>query len=130
MEIQYVKIAGVILGIITGGTVIFQILLALGLPLGEYAYGGQNKVLPKKLRISCIAAVLILVFMGLVFLQKSTVIDLPYKILNSNILLGIFSFYLLFNTILNFLSKSKKEKLVMGPITIIGTIAAFIILFK
>ena len=56
MEIQYVKIAGVILGIITGGTVIFQILLALGLPLGEYAYGGQNKVLPKKLRISSIAA--------------------------------------------------------------------------
>ncbi|MHA2471656.1 MAG: hypothetical protein ACXAES_00325, partial [Promethearchaeota archaeon] len=36
---------------------IFQILLAIGLPLGRFAYGGKHETLPKNLRVTSIIAV-------------------------------------------------------------------------
>ncbi len=38
--------------LLAGALVVFQILLAIGLPFGKLAWGGENARLPKKLRIS------------------------------------------------------------------------------
>ena len=46
---------------------VFQVLLALGLPLGEFAMGGYYKVLPYKLRVASAINAIILLVMGVVF---------------------------------------------------------------
>lgn len=51
-------IAAVLFSIITG----LNILLILGLPLGEFTMGGQNKVLPGKLRIVASFSLLMQIF--------------------------------------------------------------------
>ncbi|MCP1144386.1 hypothetical protein [Lysinibacillus endophyticus] len=94
---------------------VFQVLLSLGLPFGEYAMGGSYKILPKRLRIVSVVNALILLLMGFVCLQHTHTlidIDLPTSsfIWFISILLGI-------NTIANLLSRSKKERLVMTPLS-------------
>ena len=37
--------------VLLGGLAVFQALLALGAPLGAFAWGGQHRVLPTRLRV-------------------------------------------------------------------------------
>jgi len=51
MELDFIYISSIIVAISFLSIAVFQVLLSLGYPLGEYAMGGYYKVLPKKLRI-------------------------------------------------------------------------------
>jgi len=54
------------------------ILLALGLPYGEYAMGGKYKILPKKERIISIISVIVQIFAILILLQAGSVIRIGF----------------------------------------------------
>ncbi|MEG0152547.1 MAG: hypothetical protein RR744_05130, partial [Cellulosilyticaceae bacterium] len=62
--------------------VVMTILVACGLPLGEFTMGGQYKVLPKKFRIMAIISAVIQVFAIVIVLQAGGFIPLwfSYKI--------------------------------------------------
>lgn len=101
---------------------ILYIMLVLGLPYGEFAMGGKYKVLPKQMRVACALSVLIQVIGMLSLLQTGNVISIG---LSQNITKGVcffFSAYLMLNTIMNLVSKSKKEKFVMTPLSLITAI--------
>jgi hypothetical protein len=49
-----------------GWLALFQILLALGAPLGRMAWGGTHRVLPARLRWASLASALLALFGGLV----------------------------------------------------------------
>jgi hypothetical protein len=106
--------------------VVLYIMLILGLPYGEFAMGGKFKVLPSKMRAACIVSVLIQLIAILFLLQAGKVINfgLPYNI--SKGVCFFFSGYLVLNTIMNLMSKSKKEKFVMTPISFITSICFFL----
>ncbi len=63
------------------GLAVFQLLLAMGLPLGGAAWGGKYIRLPNKLRIASLISMGVLVLASLIVLEKSGWI----KILNSPI---------------------------------------------
>lgn len=105
---------------------VFQVLLALGLPLGEFAMGGYYKVLPCKLRVVSTINAIILLFMGVVFLQHTNVINI-FHVLPTNILVWVITVFLGFNTIANLLSRSTKERYVMTPLSSIAFILCFMI---
>lgn len=46
------RLASYILTLIFAGMIIFQLLLAFGIPLGRAAWGAQHEVLPLGLRIA------------------------------------------------------------------------------
>ena len=49
-----------ILGAVLFGVIaIMTVLVACGLPLGEYTMGGQHKILPKKFRLAAVVSVAI-----------------------------------------------------------------------
>ncbi|MHA1915703.1 MAG: hypothetical protein ACW986_09955 [Promethearchaeota archaeon] len=106
---------------------IFQILLAAGLSLGRFAYGGKHETLPKNLRIMSIIAVGIFIF-GLisVLIQAELFLIIPNSLVFL-VVVWILAFYLAFNTLTNLMSRSKSEKYVMTPISLILTICLFII---
>ncbi|SFF63977.1 hypothetical protein SAMN05216353_1048 [Halobacillus alkaliphilus] len=105
---------------------ILYVLLALGLPYGEFAMGGKYKILPKQMRVACAISVLIQLAAILFILQAGDVISID---LIAPIAIGacyFFAFYLFLNTIMNLFSKSKKEKLVMTPLSFITAICFLI----
>ena len=116
MEVDSIYIASIIVAILFVSIAVFQVLLSLGYPLGEYAMSGYYKVLPKKLRITSIVNALILLFMGFVFLQHTNVLS-GIDFLSTNILVWVITIYLGINTIANLISRSKKERFVMTPLS-------------
>ncbi|WP_096156235.1 hypothetical protein [Bacillus sp. FJAT-45066] len=114
MDLIY--ISTIIVAILFLSVAVFQVLLSLGYPYGEYAMGGYYKVLPIKLRLVSAVNALILLFMGFVFLQHANVIN-GIDFLATNILVWCFTIFLGLNTLANIFSRSKKERLIMTPLS-------------
>ena len=116
MEVDFIYISSIIVAILFVSIAFFQVLLSLGYPLGEYAMGGYYKVLPKKFRIISVVNALILLFMGFVFLKHTNVLT-GIEFLSTNILVWVITIFLGINTIANLISRSKKERFVMTPLS-------------
>ena len=110
--------------------VVISILVALGLPLGEFTMGGQHKVLPKKYRIMAIVSVVIQLFAMVIILQAGGFITLFFSPMITKYICFFFAIYLSLNTIMNLLLKSKKEKYVMTPLSLITAICFWVTAFS
>lgn len=105
---------------------ILYVLLALGLPYGEFAMGGKYIVMPKQMRVVCVISIIIQLLSILVLLEKGKVlfIGLPAGLVTG--LCYFFAVYLTLNTLLNAFSKSKKERLAMTPLSLITAVCFWI----
>ncbi|WP_440272494.1 hypothetical protein [Ferdinandcohnia sp. SAFN-114] len=98
---------------------ILYVLLALGLPYGDLAMGGQYKIMPKQMRIACLISVLIQLIAIMFILQVGQIISISLIAPFAKGVCYFFAFYLFLNTVMNAFSKSKKERLVMTPLSLI-----------
>ncbi|MBZ2132111.1 hypothetical protein K1I99_08590 [Streptococcus gordonii] len=116
--------------VLFGAIVIMTVLVACGLPLGEYTMGGQHKILPKKFRLAAVISVAIQIFAMIIILQAGGLLPLwlPFKV--TKYICFFFAAYLSLNTIMNMISKSKKEKYVMTPLSLIVAICFWITAFQ
>ena len=120
-----------ILGAVLFGVIaIMTVLVACGLPLGEYTMGGQHKILPKKFRLAAVISVAIQIFAIIIILQAGGFIPLWLSFKVTKYICFFFATYLSLNTIMNMISKSKKEKYVMTPISLIAGICFWITAFQ
>lgn len=126
MEESMLYILSIIVTFMFISIAVFQVLLVLGLPLGEFAMGGYYKVLPKKLRVVSAINAIILLIMGVVFLQHTNVINI-FNVLPTNILVWVITVFLGLNTIANLISRSTKERYVATPLSSIAFILCFMI---
>jgi ABC-type antimicrobial peptide transport system permease subunit len=97
---------------------IMTLLVACGLPLGEFTMGGQHKVLPKKYRIMAVFSLAIQVFAIIIILQVGGYIPLWFSASTSKYVCIFFAAYLSLNTVMNLSSKSKKERYAMTPLSL------------
>lgn len=106
---------------------IFQVVLALGAPLGEFTLGGKFPgKLPVKMRIAAIFQIFILFLFAIIVVSKSGIaFEAFYGIARIGIWV-VFAFFIL-GTILNISSPSKKERIIMGPLNIIALICVFMV---
>ena len=113
------------------GMALLQFALTLGAPIGEYALGGTHSVLPTKMKFVSGSFFCLFIVVGLAYLQRA---DKIAPILNAsfvNVLLIIYTLFLAYAIIGNgFLTKSKKEKYVMTPLSIIGCICSVFFLLN
>jgi hypothetical protein len=109
---------------------ILYVLLALGLPYGEFAMGGKYKVMPNKMRIVCVISIIVQLMAILVLLEKGTVlsIGLPQGLTKGTCI--FFAIYLSLNTLMNAVSKSKKERLAMTPLSLVTAVCFWITAFS
>ena len=115
---MFAILGAVIFGVIATMT----ILVACGLPLGEYTMGGQHKVLPKNLRVAAVISVAIQIFAMIIILQAGDFISLWFSFKVTKYICFFFAAYLSLNTIVNMISKSRKERFVMTPLSLIAGI--------
>ena len=116
--------------VLFGVIVIMTVLVACGLPLGEFTMGGQHKILPKNFRVMAVISVAIQIFAMIIILQAGGFIPLwlPFKV--TKYICFFFAAYLSLNTIMNMISKSRKEKYVMTPLSLIVGICFWITAFQ
>lgn len=122
-----ILIAAVIAVVIFAVISVIQLLLALGLPLGKLAYGGKYERLPTNMRIMSIVAIGIFVLASISVLERAGIITIFNNSLIVLVIVWIIAVYLAFNTLLNVMSKSKREKLIMTPLSLASAICCFII---
>ncbi|MCH5260754.1 MAG: hypothetical protein J1F18_13410 [Lachnospiraceae bacterium] len=110
--------------------IVLSILIICGLPLGELTMGGQFKVFPKKLRIILVTQLILQMFFEVIILQMGGFIPLWFSGNITKIIGIIMAIYLSLNTVMNFISKSKKEKYIMTPLSLISAICFWITALK
>ena len=116
--------------VLFGVIVIMTVLVACGLPLGEFTMGGQHKILPKKFRVVAVILAAIQVFAMIIILQAGGFISLWLSFKLTKYICFFFAVYLSLNTIMNMISKSRKEKYVMTPLSFIAGICFWITAFQ
>ena len=120
-----------ILGAVLFGVIAtMTVLVACGLPLGEFTMGGQHKILPKKLRVVAVISVVIQIFAMIIILQAGGFISLWLSFKVTKYICFFFAAYLSLNIIMNMISKSRKEKYVMTPLSVIVGICFWITAFQ
>ena len=120
-----------ILGAVLFGVIVtMTVLVACGLPLGEFTMGGQHKILPKKFRVVAVILAAIQVFAMIIILQAGGFIPLWLSFKVTKYICFFFAVYLSLNTIMNMISKSRKEKYVMTPLSFIAGICFWITAFQ
>lgn len=123
-------IPAIIGSVLFGLIVILYILLVFGAPLGEYAMGGKYRVVPVKNRAMIVIAIVVQLFGIVMLLHAGGIINtvLPVKVVK--IACYVFAVYLSLNVLMNIASKSKKEKIVMAPLSLIVAICYWIVAFS
>jgi uncharacterized membrane protein SirB2 len=109
---------------IQAGFALFQAALALGAPVGRFAWGGQHDRLPSRLRLgSLVAIALYAVFSGIVLeraglshvLPGGAWLSIAAWVVTALIVLGIAP---------NAMSRSRPERMVMTPLAIVLSLLA------
>ena len=106
--------------------IVLSFLIVCGFPLGELTMGGQYKVFPKKLRIILMIQLILQMFFVVIILQMGGFMPLWFSDNTTKIIYIVMAVYLSFNTVMNFISKSKKEKYVMTPLSAISAVCFWI----
>ena len=120
-----------ILGVAVFGVIAtMTVLVACGLPLGEFTMGGQHKILPKKFRVAAVISVAIQIFAMIIILQAGGFISLWFSFKVTKNICFFFAAYLSLNTVMNMISKSRKEKYVMTPLSLIAGICFGVTAFQ
>ncbi|MDR9415859.1 MAG: hypothetical protein RI564_06215 [Gracilimonas sp.] len=92
---------------------VFQLLLSLGYPLGQFAWGGSHKILPTKLRIGSFISTLFFAFSVFILwmnITENPIARVTYPVLGILFLLSSFA---------NFNSESYWEKHIMTPTAVL-----------
>ena len=113
-----VRAAGALAAVGSLGIAAFQVALAAGAPFGRAAWGGSHERLPRKLRVASAVAAGVWVLAALVVLADAgfDVSPIPASVADwATWVLAA----LLLGAVMNFLSRSRLERIIWGPIALV-----------
>ena len=109
---------------------VMEVLLILGLPLGEFTMGGRHNVLPMPYRFAAASSILLQIFGALMMLQGAGFMNMWFGVTPTRIICYVCAGFFAVNTVMNFISPSKKEKYVMTPLALIEAVCFFVTAIK
>jgi hypothetical protein len=95
---------------------LFQLALILGAPLGEFAWGGADRVLPPAKRIGSGVSILVYGLIGWIILARAALVPAPIPETAVAIAAWIVTAYFALGILMNALSRSRKERFTMTPV--------------
>lgn len=110
--------AAIAICVLLFGLGVFQLLLAAGAPFGRFAWGGEHRVLPARLRVGSVVSTVLYAAFAVVVLDSAGLVSLlPDQVTQVGIwvIAGVF----LLGTIPNLISRSVPERHVMAPLTLL-----------
>lgn len=107
--------AAIALVVILSLLAVFQLALAVGAPLGRFAWGGQHRVLPARLRIGSLVSIVIYAIIAVLALDRVGLIDVVPDVVSTVGMWVVFAYFVI-GIPLNAVSRSKPERYVMTPV--------------
>ena len=105
---------------------VFQLALALGAPLGRFAWGGQHRVLPTRLRIGSLVSIVIYAIIAVLALDRVGLIDVVPDAVSTVGMWVVFAYFVI-GIPLNAISRSKPERYVMTPVVTILAVLSLLV---
>ena len=119
--------AAIIFTVLMGALAIFQAALIAGAPLGHFAWGGQQRILPPGLRIGSAVAIVLYGLFALTLLMRAGLLapwpDMSWIMPASWIILA----YLALGVVVNAISRSLPERLTMTPLIVVLLVLGLIV---
>ncbi len=119
MPMTLSRIAALVAASVLAAVAVLQLLLAAGLPLGRAAWGGAYPVLPPRLRLGSALAALILAVAGWVVLARAGLAPPGPEPASVHAATWVSAAFFAVNFFGNLASKSRVERLVMSPATLV-----------
>lgn len=111
--------AAVLACVVLAALAAFQLALALGAPWGRFAWGGQHeRELPRSFRIGSAVSIALYAVFAVLVLDRAGLVDvLPDTVsrVGTWVLVG----YLALGVVMNGISRSRSERLVMTPTVVV-----------
>lgn len=114
------------LTVVLGALALFQLALIFGAPLGRFAWGGQHRILPARLRAGSAVSILIYALIDVIAWDRVGAVDVfpePF----SQIAMWVIFAYFVIGIALNVISRSKPERYTMTPVAVALAVLSFLI---
>ena len=98
---------------------IFQLLLIAGLPLGQFVWGGRHEVLPTHLRIGSALSIALYLVFALLVLERAELTSFISSASFIGVAVWVLTGYFTLGVIMNGISRSRSERLVMTPVSLV-----------
>ncbi|GGI44060.1 hypothetical protein BCL57_000272 [Agromyces flavus] len=118
--------AAIALTVILAALAVFQLALALGAPIGRFAWGGQHRVLPTRLRIGSLVSIVIYAVIAVLALDKVGLIDVVPDVV-SDVGMWVVLAYFVLGIPLNAISRSKPERYTMTPVVTLLAVLSLLV---
>lgn len=105
---------------------LFQLALVLGAPIGRFAWGGQHRVLPARLRVGSAVSILIYALIDLIAWDRVGAVDVFPEPFSEIAMWVVFGYFVL-GIGMNAISRSKPERYTMVPVCIVLAVLSFFI---
>ena len=105
----------------------FQLALGLGAPLGEFAWGGKNKVLPASQRNFCIGMGILHLLGALFIAVRAGFLPIPILEMVTTVFVWVFVLLAFFNTLGNLANQNKKERALMLPLNALSLLTNLLV---
>jgi len=116
---MHVEIAAILFAILIGVVILFQFGLMAGLPWGEYAMGGKFPGrYPPAMRAACVVQIAILALLGLIVLSHAGQLLTEWHSFASRAIWFVVGFSAV-ATVLNLITKSKRERAIWAPVSVL-----------
>jgi hypothetical protein len=115
--------------VLLGALAVFQTFLVAGAPLGRFAWGGQHVVLPPRLRVGSGISVLLYAAFAVLILQAAGALAvLPRGLVD--VAIWVLTGYFALGIVLNAVSRSRPERLVMTPVVLVLAIVCLVLALR
>ena len=104
----------------------FQIALAAGAPLGRFAWRGEHRILPTRLRIGSLASIAIYSLIAVIALDKGNAVNLLPELVSRVGMWVIFAYFAL-SILLNSMSPSRLERSTMVPASALLAVLSLVV---
>ena len=116
MSPDLVTAAAALFCVLMAALTVFQAALIIGAPLGQFAWGGQDRVLPVRKRLGSVISIgLYLVFLVVVVQRAGLAEVIPWPVV-VDVAIWVLVGYFVLGIGLNSVSKSKPERWTMAPL--------------
>ena len=120
-------IAALLLCVLLGVLAVLQIALVFGAPLGRFAWGGADRVLPRAKRIGSVIAIVLYGVFAWVFLMKAGLVPMALPEIVVDVASWVIVAYFALGIPMNAISRSKPERYTMTPVVAVLTVLSVIV---
>lgn len=120
-------IAAVVFTVLLALLAAFQIALVAGAPIGRFAWGGRDRVLDTRKRVGSVVAVVLYAGFAVLALTRAGVLFDARESLPVVIAMWVVVGYLALGVLLNALSRSRPERFLMTPVSLLLAILALVV---